>query len=564
MAILGIDLGTTNSACAIWNDDSVEFIPNRLGEYLTPSVVGVDSDGKIIVGKIAKERLIKHSDKSVAVFKRLMGTKHKIKVGKSEFSATELSALLLKSLKEDAESHLGEEITEAVISVPAYFNDNQRHATKAAGEIAGLRVNRIINEPTAAAIAYGLHEKQDSTFLILDMGGGTFDVSILEFFDGVMEVHASAGDNFLGGEDFLENMVKSFLEANQLNKEQLSAKESQNLYMQMETAKRQIDKLETTEIFIEVGGSPVNWQMTSDWFKRTCTPLLLKAKAPIQRALSDSNLSLAEIDDVILVGGATRMPLFRNMIGKLFARFPSCNLDPDLVVTMGAAIQGGLIDRNEALDDIVLTDVCPYTLGTEVASMDGSGGEGGYFLPIIERNSVVPISIVRQVETAQDNQREVVINIYQGEHRLVAKNIFLGNLRLKIPKNKAGEEKIDIRYSYDMNGLLEVEATVCSTQKKVSALIEHSQGLLSKDDKKKSLQKLSALKFHPREHEENRVLIARGERIYESSIGDKRDFVSKLLADFDRILEKQQPLEIKKASVQLKQALEELDTEEWT
>ncbi|WP_444944660.1 Hsp70 family protein [Microbulbifer sp. ZKSA006] len=218
MAIIGIDLGTTNSACGVLTEDGVKLIPNRLGETLTPSVVGLDDSGKLVVGKTAKERLINHSGTTVAAFKRLMGTDHKISLGKQQFTATELSSLILRALKEDAETYLNEEVTEAVISVPAYFNDNQRHATKLAGELAGLKVERLINEPTSAAIAYGLHDKREGHFLILDLGGGTFDVSILEFFDGIMEVHASAGDNFLGGEDFVEAMIESILDEFNLKK----------------------------------------------------------------------------------------------------------------------------------------------------------------------------------------------------------------------------------------------------------------------------------------------------------------------------------------------------------
>lgn len=561
MAIIGIDLGTTNSSCGIWTEEGVKLIPNRLGDLLTPSVVGLDDKNNISVGRVAKERLISHSDKTVAVFKRLMGTEHKVTLGNRQFTATELSAIVLRSLKEDAEEYLGEEVTEAIISVPAYFNDNQRHATKTAGELAGLKVERLINEPTAAAIAYGLHEKQEGTFLILDMGGGTFDVSILEFFEGVMEVHASAGDNFLGGEDFVEAMVNDVLAQNKLNRQDLSAQHMNQLLMQMETAKRRIGTKEQQVLSLQLGKQSIEFVVTDEWFTKIATPLLLRAKRPIERALNDANMSPQAIDDVVLVGGATRMGIFRSTIGRMFGRLPSCHLDPDCAITMGAAIQAGLKSKDKALSDIVLTDVCPYTLGTDVVNENTN--EGGYFFPIIERNSVVPISITRRLHTVHDNQKQLRVGIYQGENRLVSKNIFLGNVTVDVPPAPAGRESVDVRYSYDMNGLLEVDVTVVSTGKSVNKIIEQSPGSLSPEEKEKSRQRLASMKFHPRDQETNRALIARGERLYESSLGERREQISRILADFDRILEKQNPAEIKKAATQLEEILNQLDTEEW-
>ncbi|WP_020411820.1 molecular chaperone HscC [Microbulbifer variabilis] len=562
MAIIGIDLGTTNSACGVLTDDGVKLVPNRLGETLTPSVVSLDEAGKLVVGKTAKERLINHSDTTVAAFKRLMGTDHKIKLGRQQFSATELSSLVLRSLKEDAEAFLNKEITEAVISVPAYFNDNQRQATKQAGELAGLKVERLINEPTAAAIAYGLHDKREGNFLILDLGGGTFDVSILEFFDGIMEVHASAGDNYLGGEDFVEAMIDSVLEELKLKKSSLKPRELQNLYMQMETAKRRISQQTGQLLKLNLSGREVEWKVTSEWFERLSTPLLLRAKRPIERAMRDADLPSAKIDEVVLVGGSTRLALFRSMVGRMFGRLPSCHLNPDTVVAMGAAIQAGLKEKNSALDDIVLTDVCPYTLGTGIVNED-SPQLGNYFLPIIERNTVVPVSIVRSVCTARDDQNEVCIDIYQGENRLVKKNVYLGELTVPVPKKPRGEEVVEVRYSYDMNGLLEVDITVVSTGKTFNKLVEFTPGALNEQDRVQALEKLAKLKFHPREDEENRALLARGERLYEASLGEQRDHISKLLASFDRVLDKQNLVEISKTRAELTEIFDKLDGEDW-
>lgn len=561
MTIIGIDLGTTNSACGLWTDDGVTLIPNRLGEVLTPSVVGVDKNGEIIVGRTARQRLINHSDRTVAAFKRLMGTDHKVKLGKQTFTATELSSLVLRSLKEDAETFLGEPVTEAVISVPAYFNDNQRHATKLAAELAGLKVERLINEPTAAAIAYGLHEKQEGLFLILDLGGGTFDVSLLEFFDGIMEVHASAGDNFLGGEDFVDAMVDDVLREHRLSRDDLKPLTLQNLYLQMESAKRKLGPTDLV-LTLDLGEKTVEHVVTADWFARISTPLLLRAKHPIERAIRDAGLHPSKIDDVVLVGGSTRLAIFRSTVGKMFGRLPSCHLDPDTVVAMGAAIQAGLMMRDEALDDVVLTDVCPYTLGTGVINEDNPR-LGSYFMPIIERNCVVPVSIVKEICTAHDNQTELAIKVYQGENRLVEKNVYLGELSVQVPPAPRGEESVDVRYSYDMNGLLEVDVTVHSTGKTYNQLIEHTPGALSEADKQKALAKLSELKFHPRDGEDNRALLARGERLYESSLGDRRDYIAEVMRQFERVLERQNPAEIAKMQKQVKDVLAQMESEDW-
>lgn len=558
MATIGIDLGTTNSSASIWKNDELIQVPNRLGSFITPSVIGVDDDQNIIIGSIAKERLISHPITTVSVFKRLMGSNHNITIGKINFSVPELSSLIIKSLVEDAENLLGEKITDAVISVPAYFNENQRAATKIAGELAGVSVRRLINEPTAAAIAYGLNDRQQGTFMILDMGGGTFDVSILEYFEGVMEVHASAGDNFLGGEDFVEVMVNSALSELSISKEELTAQQNHQLYMQMETIKKRIDKTNQENITIYYGDKEVQWESTLQWFEKIITPLLLRVKQPIQQALQDSQIHTNEIDEVILVGGATRLKQFRTLVARLFGRLPSCNIDPDIVVSIGAGIQAGLIDKNKALDDIVLTDVCPYTLGTEVHNE----GRGGFF-PIIERNSVVPISVERPLVTVYDNQVEMTICVYQGENRLVEHNVFLGELTVNVPRSPAGKEVVNIRYSYDMNGLLEVDATVVSTGKTFNKVIENAPGVLNKQALIIAREKLAKLKFHPRENEVNRNLIAKGERIYQTSIGEKREKIGHYISQFEMVLNDQNPQSIAKAQIKFAEILNEFDTEDW-
>ena len=561
MTILGIDLGTTNSACAIWRDGKPLIIPNRLQQQLTPSVVGVDEGGEILVGETAKHRLISHPKQTIAVFKRYMGSEQEFRLGKRRFNAVELSSLVLRSLKEDAQTYLGETIDQAVISVPAYFNDVQRKATKQAGELAGLTVERLINEPTAAAMSYGLQDSDQSTqFIVLDMGGGTFDVSLVEYFSGVIEVHASSGDNFLGGEDFTQALLNQYCEDLEFEPNSLSANEKQHLYGVLDKVKHALSS--KTDVVVEqaLKRQQTPWTIDRDRFEKITQPLLQRVQAPIEKTLRDSNTSLADIDQVILVGGATRMQILRSLVSKMFRRMPSGNINPDLVVAMGTAIQAGLKEKNADLDDVVLTDVCPYSLGTGVINeADKSDKQGSLFLPIIERNTVVPISIERTLQTVVNNQTEISVGIYQGESRLVKNNIYLGELSIKVPKAPAGKETITVRYSYDMNGLLEVDVTVDSTGKSHQKTIVNSASSLTDKDIETSRKKLAALKFHPRDNEENRNLIARAERLYETSLDDRREYIGNLLAEFDQILERQNPQEIKRTSESMHEILEKLE-----
>jgi molecular chaperone HscC len=574
MKIIGIDLGTTNSACAIWKDGKVVLIPNRLGDFLTPSVVHIDKDDKVLVGKVAQERLFTHPDTTASVFKRYMGTSRKFSLRQS-YTAPELSAFVLRSLKEDAETYLGEEVIEAVISVPAYFNNVQREATILAGELAGLKVERLINEPTAAAIAYGLHEKPENTqFIVVDLGGGTFDVSIMEYFEGVLEVHASAGDNFLGGEDFREVLVNHFLASTNTDRNSLSAKDLQKIYEQMEQVKRELNSADVVKVAplrivqdktVELNCKDFNLYSDSinlnrDDFIKLSQPLLQRIRYPIETALRDAKLKPSDLNEVILVGGATRMHFFRSMIAKMFRRLPAANLDVDLVVAMGAGIQAGLKARDAALDDVVLTDVCPYSLGTGVYNnSDKLGNHGDIFSPIIERNTTVPVSQVRSYCTVFDNQTQIMFEFYQGESRLVKNNIFLGQLEVSVPKAKKECESVDVRFSYDINGVLEVDVKVESTGEKYYKMVLNSPSELSEQDIQASKAKLAQIKFHPREHEANQVLIARAERLYEGRLGDEREEILTQLRWFEALLERQNARAVQQAQVEFADILDRIE-----
>lgn len=564
MAIIGIDLGTTNSLVACFKDETPVVIKNVYGETLTPSIVSVDENGEVFVGKIAKERQITHPESTASLFKRHMGTKKEYKLGDKKFLPEELSSLIIRNLKSDAEEFLGEEVTEAVISVPAYFNDTQRKATKRAGELAGLKVERIINEPTAAAIAYGLHEKSSNTkFLVFDLGGGTFDISVLELYKNIMEVRAVAGDNYLGGEDFTKVLMDIFARRNDIDLNELDSKTYNLLRKQAEVAKRNFSKEKTAELSVRIDDKELKEEITLSEFEKDCELLLAKLRRPIERALSDAAIKLKEIDTIVLVGGGTKLPLIRSFVGKLFGRLPATNINPDEVVAMGAAIQAAMKKRDKAIKEIVLTDVCPYTLGTNT-SIQKPGGyyESGHFFPIIERNTIIPVSRVERLYTVRDNQKKISVEILQGESRLAKENILLGEITVSVPPAKGGEQAIDVRYTYDINGILEVEVTVISTGVKKTMVIEKNPGNMSKEEVQERLEELKEIKIHPREKEENKHLIARGERLYEESIGLARTYIAQGISNFEDALDKQDEREISRAYEELKNLLNEIEGEQ--
>lgn len=566
MTTIGIDLGTTNSLVAYWGDKGAEIIPNVLNSNITPSVISIDENGEILVGQIAKERLISHPHMTAASFKRYMGTEKTFKLGKYSFSPQELSSFVLKSLKADAEAFLGEEVVDAVISVPAYFNDAQRKSTKRAAELAGLKVERLISEPTAAAISYGLHnEEVETQFLVFDLGGGTFDVSILELFEGVMEVKSIAGDNFLGGEDFTNLLGAHFLKEQNIHIEDLDYKEKSAVHKQAELCKVGLSQSQVGEMKLVLKDKNCEVKINREEFEKISNELLLKLKRPIERALSDASLSPNDLDAVILIGGSTRMPVVKSAVSKMFGKLPYSNVNPDEAVALGAAIQAALKDRNEALKEIILTDVCPYTLGTDVVKQIGDGKyddgkyDDGYFFPIIERNTPIPVSRVERLYSVCDNQRKIRIEVYQGESRRVENNIKLGEMHIAIPKAPAGEQAIDVRYTYDINGILEVEVNVVQTGLKNRIVIEKNPGSISKEEIEIRLKALDNIKIHPREKTENRLLLARGERLYEENLGEKRAYIGELIQRFERALISQDDKVIKKESKIIKEELDEIE-----
>ncbi len=526
--LVGIDLGTTHSLIAHYGPEGPALVPNALGETLTPSVVAVDEQGLVLVGQGAKDRLITHPTASVATFKRWMGSDRQTSLRGGHYRPEQLSALVLRSLLDDARAHLGADVTEAVISVPAYFSDAQRKATRQAGEMAGVKVELLVNEPTAAALAYGLQQlDRESRFLVFDLGGGTLDVSILEMFEGVVEVSASAGDNWLGGEDFLDVLVKDFAARclPPAGMEGLVPGVRAQIRRRLEQAKKALSSQEQVSLDGLCGEQTGPWQMSQERFAQLSEPLLQRMRAPLERAIRDAKLRPADIDEVILVGGACRMPMAAQLVARMMGRLPLRHVNPDHAIALGAAVAAGMKANDQRLREVVLTDVCPYSLGTDVGrKLEGGKIDTGYFHPIIPRNCTVPVSREEVFYPLTDQQTQVQIGVYQGESPWVRNNIQLGELTVPLgPAGHSGERGVRVRFTYDVNGILQVEAWSLASGERHELVLQQGEVTLSAQELRARIAALDALKVHPREQQENVALLARAERVYEEYIHDRPD-----------------------------------------
>ncbi|KGP84973.1 MULTISPECIES: molecular chaperone DnaK [unclassified Paenibacillus] len=475
--VIGIDLGTTNSCVAVMEGGEAVVIPNPEGARTTPSVVGFKKDGERVVGETAKRQAITNPDRTIISIKRHMGTSHKETIDSKDYSPQEISAIILQKLKSDAEAYLGQTVTQAVITVPAYFNDSQRQATKDAGKIAGLEVLRIVNEPTAAALAYGMEKSEDQTILVYDLGGGTFDVSILELGDGFFEVKATSGDNQLGGDDFdqviIDYLVSEFKKDQgiDLSKDKAAV---QRLKDAAEKAKKELSGVLTTTIslpFITVDdGVPQHLELNLSRakFEEISAGLVERTLEPTRRALSDAGMTANDIDKIVLVGGSTRIPAVQEAIKKLTGKEPHKGVNPDEVVALGAAVQAGVLTGD--VKDVVLLDVTPLSLGIETA--------GGVFTKMIERNTTIPTSKSQVFSTYADNQPSVEIHVLQGEREMAAGNKSLGRFMLgDIPPAPRGVPQIEVSFDIDANGIVNVSATDKGTNKTQKITITSSSGL---------------------------------------------------------------------------------------
>ncbi len=485
--VVGIDLGTTNSVIAWMKPDgSIEVIPNAEGSRLTPSIVAFTKTGEILVGEPAKRQMILNSERTIKSIKRKMGSDYKVRIDDKEYTPQQISAYILMKMKKDAEQYLGGRIKKAVITCPAYFNDAQRQATKEAGQIAGFEVLRIINEPTAAALAYGLDKKKEQKVLVYDLGGGTFDVSILEISEGVIQVIATSGNNHLGGDDFDQRIIDWLAE--EFKKQHgIDLREDKQALQRLrdaaEKAKIELSTKLETDISLPYiaatssGPLHLETRLTRSLYESLVRDLVEMTRGPIERALGDAKLSPRDIDEVILVGGMTRTPMVQRLIYEIFGKEPNKSVNPDEAVAIGAAIQSAILAGSAKEKDIVLVDVTPLTLGIEV--------KGGLMEPIIPRNTTIPVRKSKIFTTAEDFQTEVEIRVYQGERAMARDNIFLGSFRLvDIPPAPRGVPQIEVTFDIDSDGIVHVSAKDLASNKEQSMVVTGRHKLREDEIKK--------------------------------------------------------------------------------
>ncbi len=541
MAILGIDLGTTNSLGAVYRNGKVELIPNRFGSFLTPSVVSVTEDGSVVTGQIAKERLITHPKDTAFSFKKNMGSDQKYNLGGKTFLPEELSGFIVSAIVEDAKEYMGEEIKDVIISVPAYFHDKQRVATKRAGALAGVNVKRIVNEPSAAALASYFDTQNEQLFLVFDFGGGTLDVSIVDCFDTMVDILAVSGDNHLGGDDFNEAVAEGFLREHQLQRGNLSEKEYAILLRQAEKCKIALSTEKEVKMTAVLGGQTYQSVYTNERMMRESSAVWKRIQTVLRRALRDSRVEVEDIDAVILAGGSGKMPLVQSYMEQLFDQTPLVTGFSDQLIARGLGLVCGVMERKDEVRDYILTDICPFTLGTGVNNE--ADPKHPYMSAIIERNSILPCSKIRGFSTAADYQSEVKIEILQGEEPYAEDNVQLGVVTVAVPKKKKGMESVDVRFTYDINGILEVEVTVVSTGKSVKKVLSQN---MDEKELARRMKQLEKLKVHPKDMTENQLILERLQALYEEALPETRDRLMYHIRNFESTLVEQDPRRIRK------------------
>lgn len=552
--MIGIDLGTTNSLVCVYRNGHTELIPNSLGEYMTKSAVSILEDGSILTGSAAKERLLLHSQHTAVSFKRFMGTDQEIVLGDRVFLPHELSALILRQLYEDARAYLGQEIEEAVISVPAYFDDNQRNATKLAAQLAGIPAKRLINEPSAAALRYNMGVTYgDSRLMILDFGGGTLDVSIVECFENIIEIVAIAGDNRLGGDDIDRAIAEHFCRIHSLNFEALLPKQREALLFQAETAKKTLSQTEADGEAMPLTGRVPRLRLTLDrnyemelskeLLREICQPYLERIKAVIARAIRDSHLMPDKLDDVVMVGGSARLAVLGDYLEELMGRRPVVAEAPDYMVAEGAGICAGIKSRREELRDMVMTDVCPFSLG--IAVCNDIKDQNPHMATMIARSSMLPVSRSESFYTLSENQTHIRLRIHQGEGYYASENRQLGELTVRVPAGPAGKHFVHVTFAYDINGILHVDAESSGGDRR-ETVIMNPRVQLSEEELQEKIKELKGLRYVAGGSEEDHLLMAKAERLYEELLGREREKAAWILDAYRQVISGGNPIELKK------------------
>lgn len=529
MAVIGIDLGTTNSLAVAFVQDHYEMIPNSFQEFLTPSVVSIDDDGSIIVGKAARQRLITHSQNTTSLFKRNMGKQKTVMLQNHRYLPEELSAFVVKQLVEDAKAYLMEDIDEIVISVPAYFSEAQRQATKKIGNILGIKIDRLINEPSAASLSCHQDCTEDETFIVFDFGGGTLDVSVVDCFDNVVSICAIAGNNHLGGSDFDQLIAYDFCAKHDIVFKTLSTKQKESLLMQCENAKIRLQNNNETMVHIHMDGTDYDYKLSNNSLQSIGAPIFSKMKTVIAEAVNCSGFHKGEIDKMVLVGGSCHMPVVVSFLSELMNIQIHEVVDMDHMVAKGLGTYIGIKQRKEAVKQLVLTDICPFSLSTGVHNDTNPMRDLSSVL--IKKNTVLPTSVTREFATAEKGQTAIAIRIYQGESIYADENMELASYEIQVPKDNMRHERFEVTFSYDINSLLCVDVVTSSTKERQRFFV----GDYTYSDESVNAIRNASMKLTL--EPDIQLISEQIDRIMEESAPDKQDYVRELYIDFMKLMD---------------------------
>ena len=559
MAIIGIDLGTTNSLVSVYRNGHAELLPNEWGEYMTPSCVGVLEDGTVTVGAVAKERLITHPNETAASFKTWMGTQKEFVLGGRRFLPHELSALVLRKLAQNAREALGEEIEEAIISVPAYFNDNQRCATRLAAQLAGLPVKRLMNEPSAAALYHSrFREQNECRLLVIDFGGGTLDVSVVDCFENMVEIAAIAGNNRLGGNDIDRAIAGYFCEQTGLAWSALDPQQQRQLTALAERGKIALSCAgdHSCMLACEIGPELLSVPLDSQILSKICQPIFQQVREVIVRAVRDSNIPISAIQDVVLVGGSSQLGVFVDYLEELFSKRPTLAEHPEHTVALGVGMYAGIKQREDDLRDIVMTDVCPFSLG--VATYNDLQDVNPHMATLIQRSSILPARRTERFYTLSPDQRRIRLAIYQGENYYASENLLLGELAVSVPPDEAGKQWAAVTFAYDINGILEVTAESSGGDIRRTVIL-NPQLNWSEEEIEQALERLNSLPGPSWSDQEDLLLLSQAERLFAELSDSRREEAAEIIRSITQAMQSGSPARMAREREKQRQHLKELE-----